>query len=135
MKKIFCILFLISVFLIACSKDVDENDNFDENEVKDEVYLVFEGENENWEAEITFDQSVENVESASHIIRYIGKDPVPKKVHYQIGTLEANVELIDGIWEGGGKECECHTKPDEDILFNVEWNGRKEEFKLEHKPN
>ncbi|MEC2054246.1 hypothetical protein I6J18_00135 (plasmid) [Peribacillus psychrosaccharolyticus] len=132
MKKLFFIFCIISVLLIACSKGVNENGNG--NTKKDEeVYLVFEGKNKNWDVQIMFDRSVDKLESTSHVIKYIGKDPNPEKIYYKLGTIDAYVELIDGVWEAGGGECECYTNPDENIMFTVEWDGKKEEFKLKHK--
>ncbi|QQZ09928.1 hypothetical protein [Heyndrickxia vini] len=124
-KKFLVIILFFSLFLTACSK------------IK---VINFVGKSSNWDINYGVTVLDEDSESTNITIKYIGKDPIPKKITYSIETVSGkssgNEPLTEsGVLKGSGGGCDgCSVvQENEEINAIITWNGKSETFKLKNK--
>jgi hypothetical protein len=117
-------LFLISsVLLTACSES---------------KLMNFTGKSENWQLNYQVNVLDEDSESTNLTIKYIGKKPTPREIHYVVegvfGKSEGNVTLNNEELKIGGDSCSgcAVTQEKEKIKANITWNHQSETLILKY---
>ena len=108
-------------------------------------YILFTGASEHWKGEIRYflkdtDYGTYTVKKNQIILWFNYKDDadnMPKQVNYKLIGSNLNITGVgvltsQGVFEQGGLEClNCTlTKNNSETYLEVEWDGKKENFKL-----
>ena len=122
-KKVLMLFPILSVFLTACS---------------DSKLMNFTGKSENWLLNYQVNVLDEDTESTNLTIKYIGKNPTPREIHYVVegvsGKSEGNVTLDNEDLKIGGHSCSgcAVTQEKEKIKANITWNHQSETLILKN---
>ncbi|SDI03072.1 hypothetical protein [Alteribacillus bidgolensis] len=75
-------------------------------------------------------------EDIEYIIRYIGEEPAPKVVNYEMDDITVHGAPLNDeeFLEHSGSGCSgcAVTNEDDEIEASIHWNGETESFKLEN---
>ncbi|MFJ8064588.1 hypothetical protein ACIQYS_08150 [Psychrobacillus sp. NPDC096426] len=124
-KKVLMLLLFSIFFLTACSGDKIMN---------------FLDESDNWSVNYQVKKFDENKEAAEFTITYIGEEPTPKKIHYNLDypsqyslKIDGN-SSFEGVLQLAGHSCDdCSgSKEDDEITVIITWDGKSELLHLKN---
>ena len=120
MKNFLFLLLIISFVLAGCSE---------------QKKLVFNGESDNWSVNYIAQVHSSDSEEVDYTIRYIGEEPAPKTIDYQIGDdLVKGQSLNDknNSVKKDGESCSgcAVTLEGDEIKMTIKWNENAETLTL-----
>lgn len=125
MKK----LLLFSLFAVILLSGCTNGDRFD-----------FAGSGKDWQVFYVSTVFDEDSEDGKGVIKYVGKEPAPELIDYEVETVAgggsgSDLSLTDGVVEFGKTSCDgcAVTKRDSTMKVKISWDGKTEEITLTHR--